>query len=107
MNFPTTSSRRMLIFFTAFVSSVGLANAVPILYGVTDSGQFGTLNLNTNSFSLISTLGFVPYGLVPAPNGFFTLTSTGEFASISYAGLATPGWAFCPTTLPRSARRCT
>jgi hypothetical protein len=88
VNFPTTSSRRMLIFFTAFVSSVGLANAVPILYGVTDSGQFGTLNLNTNSFSLISTLGFVPYGLVPAPNGFFTLTSTGEFASISYAGVA-------------------
>jgi hypothetical protein len=88
VNFPTTPFRRTLLLFTAFVSSVGLANAVPILYGVTDSSQFGTVNLNTNSFSLISTLPFLAEGLVSAPNGFFTLSSTGEFVSIGYTGVA-------------------
>jgi hypothetical protein len=59
------------------------------IYGVTDSDQFGTLNLNTQTFSLVADLSFSPYGLVPTANGFLAVALSGALESISDSGATT------------------
>jgi hypothetical protein len=61
---------RALLFCAAFAFQASLANAGPIalIYGVTDSDQFGTLNLNTQTFTPIATMSFEPYSLVATSN---------------------------------------
>jgi hypothetical protein len=70
-----------LVLFTASASADSLA------YIVTDSDQFGTLNLSTGAFRQIGadTPG-QQFDLVPGPNGsFFSLTATGNLESINTA----------------------
>jgi hypothetical protein len=79
-----------LLVCAAFALPASLANGTPLkpIYGVTDSDQFGSLNLSTLVFSPISTLGFVPYSLIPAANGFIAISETGLLESVSYSGTA-------------------
>jgi hypothetical protein len=79
---------RHLLLCAAFAFSASLAMGNPI-YGVTDSDQFGTLNLNTQTFSLVADLGFSLYGLVPTANGFLAVALSGALESISDSGATT------------------
>jgi len=70
-----------LVLFTASVRADALA------YIVTDSDQFGTLNLSTGAFHQIGADTPVQqFDLVPGPNGsLFSLTATGNLESINTA----------------------
>lgn len=67
----------------SLVSLSALANAAPLVYGVTDSNQFGTVDVMSGAFQLINTTPNLQFGIVPGPNGFLSLSSNGLLISIN------------------------
>jgi hypothetical protein len=67
-------TKRKLILSLALVSLTALASAGPLVYAVTDSKQFGTADLASGAFHLISTTADLQYGLVAGPNGYLSLS---------------------------------
>lgn len=74
--------------FTLFAAS---ASAGSLVYVVTDSQQFGTVDLNTGAFHQIgSDTPGQQFNLVPGPNGsLYSLTLSGNLESINTATGAT------------------
>jgi hypothetical protein len=91
MEFRSMPFRRSLLFCAAlaFSASLAIGDPIPLIYGVTDSNQFGTLNLNTQAFSLIAPLSFTPYSMVSTPGGFLAISAAGGLESVSYGGATT------------------
>ncbi len=61
----------------------GCVSAAPLTYAVTDSKQFGTLDLSSGNFTQISSTADVLYGIVGVSGGFDALTSNGILVSIN------------------------
>lgn len=64
-------------------SLMGSAFAAPLTYAVSDSMQFGTLDLGTGAFSLIGNTTDVLYGLVNTSLGLEALTVDGILVRIN------------------------
>lgn len=84
-------TKTLLIASLAAVALTTCASADSLVYVVTDSQQFGTVDLSTGAFRQIGadTSGQQFY-LVPGPNGsLLSLTATGNLESINPATGAT------------------
>ena len=86
------SKQQKLIVSLALTLFAASATADSLVYVVTDSQQFGTVDLNTGAFHQIGADTPSPqFDLVSGPNGsLFSLTATGNLESINTAtGVAT------------------
>ena len=84
-------NQRKMIVSLALVLFTASASADSLAYVVTDSDQFGTLNLSTGAFRQIGVdTPSQQFNLVPGPNGsLFSLTLSGNLESINTATGAT------------------
>jgi hypothetical protein len=85
------ATQQKLIVSLALVLFIASASADSLVYVVTDSQQFGTVDLNSGAFHQIgSDTPEQQFNLVPGPNGFlFSLTLSGNLESINASTGAT------------------